>query len=169
MIIFDFDQTLVDTRVHEDLRKGRKWKAVMARLEELEVYEGISELLRELHEQNKKLAIVTKSPDMIPREFISLHNWPIEIVIGPHQAKKRKPAPDGMHMAMQIAGASAQGTYHVGDRPEDTQAARAANVVAIGAGWGTDDIRALEASEPDHLFLTVRDMREFFVNILYSM
>ena len=45
MVIFDFDLTLVDTEPVEVLRAARRWNSVMARAPELEVYDGIHELL----------------------------------------------------------------------------------------------------------------------------
>lgn len=106
MIIFDFDQTLVDTSSVEDLRAARNWKAVMAQASKLPVYEGINELIQELHEAGQKIAIVTKSPDMVPKAFIKAHGWPIDIVVGYHQVKNRKPHPEGLLLAMSKAGAS---------------------------------------------------------------
>lgn len=136
----------------------------MDRIQDLKVYDEINELLSELHERKQALAIVTKSPDMIPRAFIGLYGWPIDIVIGYHQVgrRKQKPAPDALLLAMQKSDAKAENTFHVGDQPEDTEASRAANIVAIGAGWGLADTRSLEASAPDHLFLKVSDLRGFF-------
>ena len=166
MIIFDFDLTLVDTRSIESFRAARNWRAVMDRAAHLRVYDGINELLSELHARDQTLAVVTKSPDMVPRAFIQQYKWPIEIVIGYHQVGKRKPHPEGLLLAMQKAGATSEGTFHVGDQPEDTEASRAANVVAIGAGWGRADTTLLEESVPDHLFVTVAGLREFFVSIL---
>ncbi|MCH8275855.1 MAG: HAD-IA family hydrolase [Armatimonadetes bacterium] len=166
MIIFDFDQTLVDTQPVEPLRAARNWRAVMARAAELEVYAGINDLLRELHTRDQALAIVTKSPDMVPRAFIKQHKWPIDIVVGYHHVKRRKPDPEGLILAMEKAGASPESTFHVGDQPEDTEASRAANVVAIGSGWGIGDAQALKASAPDHLFMSVSDLREFLLDIV---
>ena len=163
MIIFDFDLTLVNTRPVEAFRAARNWKAVMDRAAELEVYEGISDLLRELHAREQVLAIVTKSPDMVPRAFIRQHKWPIDIVVGYHQVKRRKPDPEGLLLAMKKAGEVAENTFHVGDQPEDTEASRAANVIAIGAGWGLPDTSRLEASGPDHLFMTVPELQEFLL------
>ena len=67
---------------------------------------------------------------------------------------------------MRKAGAEPENTFHVGDQPEDTEASRAAGVTAIGAGWGLDDTRFLEASEPDHLFMSVDELRQFFMELL---
>ena len=134
MIIFDFDLTLVNTRPTERLRAERKWKDVMAQAGELEVYSGISELLKELAAKNQALAIATNSPDMVPRYFIRQYEWPIEIVLGYHQVSRKKPDPEGLFLAMKKAGASPESTFHIGDQSEDTEASRAANVTAVGAG-----------------------------------
>ena len=105
MVIFDFDLTLVDTGPVEALRAARKWGAVMARAPGLEVYEGVHELLSDLHARNQTLAIVTKSPDMVPKAFVERHGWPIDIVVGYHQVRRRKPDPEALLLAMRRAGA----------------------------------------------------------------
>jgi HAD superfamily hydrolase (TIGR01662 family) len=163
MIIFDFDQTLVDTSPVEALRAGRRWRDVMAQAPKLRVYDGIGELLAALHAKGQKLAIVTKSPDMVPKAFIKQHKWPIDIVVGYHQVKKRKPDPEGLLLAMQQAGAPPEETFHVGDQPEDTEASRAAGVTAIGSAWGIADAAALKASNPDRIFGTVSELTAFLL------
>lgn len=162
MVIFDFDLTLVDTQPVEALRVARNWKAVMAQASNLQVYDGIHELLSQLHERGQTLAIVTQSPDMVPRAFIKRYSWPIPIVLGYHQVRRRKPHPDALLLAMQKAEAEPGTSFHVGDQPEDTEAARAAKMTAIGAGWGLINTELLVASEPDHLFLSVAKLRQFF-------
>lgn len=163
MIIFDFDQTLVDTSSVEDLRAARNWKAVMAKASKLPVYEGVNELIQELHEAGQKIAIVTKSPDMVPKAFIKAHSWPIDIVVGYHQVKNRKPHPEGLLLAMSKAAASPEETYHIGDQSQDTEASRGAGVIAVGSAWGCTDMSELEASKPDILFSSVAELRKYFV------
>lgn len=163
MIIFDFDQTLVDTQPVEALRAARKWSAVMAQAPRLKVYDGVNDLLRELHKRGQALAIVTKSPDMVPKAFITQHKWPIDIVVGYHQVRNRKPHPEGLLIAMEQAREHAENTFHVGDQPEDTAASRAAKVTAIGSAWGIADVAALEASKPDHIFRTVDKLQSFLL------
>lgn len=166
MVIFDFDLTLVDTQPAEHLRAARRWRSIMALASQLEVYEGVHELLWELNAYNQTLAIVTKSPDMVPRFFVKQYKWPIGIVLGYHQVKRHKPDPEGLVLAMQNAGVQPNSTFHVGDHPEDTVASRAAGVTAIGAGWGLGDARDLKASKPDHLFMSVEELCKFFVQVL---
>ena len=100
VIIFDFDLTLVDTQPVEALRAARQWKSVLARAPELEVYDGVHELLVELDARGQTLAIVTKSPDMVPRHFVKRYRWPIGLVLGYHQVKRRKPDPEALMLAM---------------------------------------------------------------------
>ena len=138
----------------------------MARAPELEVYDGVHELLLELDARGQTLAIVTKSPDMVPRHFVERYRWPIGIVLGYHQVRRRKPDPEALLLAMRKAGADPDETLHIGDQPEDTEASRGAGVTAIGAGWGLRDIGLLEASKPDRLFLSVQELREFFLEVL---
>ena len=162
MIIFDFDQTLVDTSSVEDLRASRNWKAVMAQASKLPAYAGINELIQRLHQAGQTIAIVTKSPDMVPKAFIKAHRWPIDIVVGYHQVKNRKPHPEGLLLAMSKAGALPKETYHVGDQPQDTEASQGADVIAVGAAWGCADKSKLEASKPDVLFSSIAELREYF-------
>lgn len=135
----------------------------MAQAPKLKVYDGINDLLSELHKLGQPLAIVTKSPDMVPRAFIKQHKWPIDVVVGYHQVRHRKPDPEGLLLAMTQGGAKPRETFHVGDQPEDTEASRAANVIAIGSAWGLTDVSALETSQPDHLFRTVDKLRTFLL------
>ena len=138
----------------------------MARVAKLEVYDGVHELLLDLDGCGQTLAIVTKSPDMVPQYFVKRYRWPIHIVLGYHQVSRRKPDPEALLLAMRKAGAERDKTFHVGDQPEDTEASRRAGVVAIGAGWGLIDIGLLQASNPDYLFTSVRECRQFLLEVL---
>ena len=165
MIIFDLDQTLVDTRPVENLRQARKWSAVMQRVPNLPVFEGISPLIAELHAAGETMAIVTKSPDMVAKAFVAQHGWPIEIIIGYHQVSYRKPHPEGLLRALERAGATAADSFHIGDRPEDTLASDAAGMRALGAAWGIEDATDLHSSNPEEVFDTVSGLHEFLTSI----
>lgn len=165
MIIFDFDQTLVDTSPVENLRRQKRWGEVMAKADQLTVYEGIDPLLTELAGAGHSLAIVTHSPSMVPEYFVKHYGWPIKTVIGYHQAKVRKPLPGGLLLAMKDCKPE-EIRIHVGDRPEDTEASRAAGMISIGAEWGCVDPAALKASKPDHICRTVKSLRSLLLDEL---
>jgi len=166
MVIFDFDQTLVDTSSLLSLRRERNWSEVNRRMRELDPYLGVSELLGELHSFEQSLAIVTTSPSMVVEKFVGLHGWPIDLVVGYHQVSRRKPDPQGLLVALERCDADATTSFHVGDRPEDTEASRRGGLVAIGAGWGCEDIGLLEESAPDFLFMSVEELRRFLRDVL---
>lgn len=161
MIIFDFDLTLVDTSPVEHLRQQRRWNQVMAAAPKLQVYDGVHDLIQALHAAGRPMAILTKSPNMVPDHFVKLHGWPIPTVLGYHQVTNHKPHPEGLFKAMSLAGVDPKDVAHVGDRAEDTAAARAAGVLSIGAAWGLKDAGELEASKPDQLFRSVAELRSF--------
>lgn len=172
MIIFDFDQTLVDTRSTEHLRSARRWQEVMRVSANLEPYAGVTELLKDLDELKEELAIVTNSPNMVPKSFATRYAWPLqdESILGYHQVPsgRRKPDPEGLLRALKTTTRSRENEmhFHVGDAPEDTEASRRAGIVSIGAGWGARDIASLYESAPDHLFMSVFDLHDFFLSTL---
>lgn len=67
--------------------------------------------------------------------------------------------PDAIRRITERWGMLAEHVAYAGDSPHDTRDARAAGVLAIGAGWApSTDLAALRASEPDELFTTVADL-----------
>ena len=166
MIIFDFDQTLVDTSSLEHLRRNRNWAAVHQGMRALEPYEGITTLLNSLVEVSQKIAIVTNSPVAVPQRFSERQKWPLDCIIGFHDVRRRKPYPDSLLLALERCGEKPMGSYHIGDRAQDTEAARAAGIVAIGAGWGSLEFDILRQSQPDELFMSVADLREFLLTAI---
>ena len=167
MLIFDFDQTLVDTSSVAHVRRALKWSTVMANMRALEPYPGVTELLAELRSLGQSLAIVTSSPDMVAREYAQRHQWPVEFVVGYHQMRGRqKPNPYGLNLALQQFGADAATSYHVGDTEQDTRASRAAGTITLGAGWDSHELDLLRDSHPDHLFMSVDALCTFLLGAL---
>jgi phosphoglycolate phosphatase-like HAD superfamily hydrolase len=163
VVIFDFDQILVDMRPVARLRSARNWTAVMAQAYRLNAYNGINDLLSKLHRRGQTLAIVTNAPDMVPKVFINRYKWPIEIVVGFHSVTKCEPDPERLMLAMAIADAHPEDTFNIGAYRENIMASRSTNVSAIGCTWGLTDVRSLQSSNPDHLFGTVDELRSFLL------
>lgn len=59
----------------------------------------------------------------------------LDVVIT-RQDAPAKPAPDGLHTALDRLGVTPANALFVGDSPDDMTAARAAGALALGAGWG---------------------------------
>lgn len=108
-------------------------------------YPGVDALLRQLHAQGHKLAIVSNKPDEAVRalraEFFA---DTVPIAVGEKQGIRRKPAPDTLLTAMAQLGAERTSTVYVGDSEVDIATARAAGLPCISVLWGFRDRDLLE-------------------------
>ena len=108
-------------------------------------YPGVDALLRQLHAQGRKLAIVSNKPDEAVRalrtEFFA---DTVPIAVGEKQGIRRKPAPDTLLTAMAQLGAERASTVYVGDSEVDIATARAAGLPCISVLWGFRDRDLLE-------------------------
>ena len=108
-------------------------------------YPGVDALLRQLHAQGRKLAIVSNKPDEAVRalraEFFA---DTVPIAVGETAAIRRKPTPDMLLAAMAQLGADPASTVYVGDSEVDIATARAAGLPCISVLWGFRDRDVLE-------------------------
>lgn len=124
---------------------------------EVPVYDGVRPMLAQLRARGLRLAVATGKSGARARallgelKLIGL----FDAVVGSDEVARPKPAPDIVVRALASAGAPGVPggrpgvAAMVGDAPADMRSARAAQVVAIGALWGTDDKAALLAARPD--------------------
>ena len=161
MLLFDFDQVLVDTESVAHLRRSHAWGQYRRAVRNLGPCKGINEAIQSASARGHILAIVTQSPGFVPKLFVEKENWPIDIIVGWHDYRRRKPDPLCLLVAMQRGRARPEDTYHIGDLATDTQASRKAGVISIGAGWAAVDSDALRKSQPDYYFDTVKQLHDF--------
>ena len=106
---------------------------------------GVDALLRQLHAQGRKLAIVSNKPDEAVRalraEFFA---DTVPIAVGEKTGIRRKPAPGTLLTAMAQLGAERSSTVYVGDSEVDIATARAAGLPCISVLWGFRDRDLLE-------------------------
>ena len=156
-VLFDLDGTLLDTlgdltaAMNRTLtrhglpeRTRQQMRAAHCRIETAP-YPGVDALLRQLHAQGRKLAIVSNKPDEAVRalraEFFA---DTVPIAVGEKQGIRRKPAPDTLLTAMAQLGAERTSTVYVGDSEVDIATARAAGLPCISVLWGFRDRDVLE-------------------------
>lgn len=159
LVIFDLDQTLIDSESIAHLRKLRRWHEVYPKISTLEVYPGITELLADLKRNAVQLAIVTTSPRPYCERIIKYNGWPIDQCVCYHDTQLRKPHPDPFLEALKRCRVGVDEAIAVGDDVKDTQAAHTAQIFSIGALWGSLQPAALIGSRPDILCKTVEDLR----------
>jgi len=74
-LIFDLDQTLIESHHVEYLRKTRNWPAVYREIPTIQAYDGINQLLLNAKEKDIELAIVTSSPESYVQRIIDHFDW----------------------------------------------------------------------------------------------
>jgi pyrophosphatase PpaX len=129
--------------------------------DELEACAGIEEVLLRLHEEGRRLGVVTaKRRSTVELAFAKVplaHLF--ETVVGGDETTLHKPDPEPLLLAAKRMGADPAETAYVGDSPFDVAAAKAAGMFAIAVTWGRIHDRArLEEAEPDAIVDTAEEL-----------
>jgi pyrophosphatase PpaX len=82
----------------------------------------------------------------------------MDAVIGADSCARCKPHPEPVLLALERLGAAPEGAVLVGDARHDIEAARAAGVAAIGAGWGVSPAEDLLAAGAGRVLADVREL-----------
>lgn len=126
-------------------------------------FDGIPELLRDIHASGAKLAMVTgKGPRTlaVTMRIYKLQDTFDEVRTGcPQKACK----PEKIQEVLDVWGLNPSEVAYVGDIAHDVRSAREAGVKAISVAWASSaDLASLKAAEPDWLFETVAEFRNWW-------
>ncbi len=109
-------------------------------------YDGIPELLSELHRRGKHIAVVSNKFMAATQELVShFFGDVVDVAIGEHEAAgiRKKPAPDTVLEALQqLSQNSKLSTFHpvyIGDSDVDIMTARNSGLPCISVLWGFRD------------------------------
>lgn len=159
-VIFDLDQTLVDSTVAEDARRQRNWQYVYSLIPQFVLYPGMNQVFQYLRAHEHKVAIVSTSPSTYVRRVVNYFNMPVDVIIGYHDAP-RKPSPEGMLLALQRLDLYPNDAISFGDRAIDIQASKAANIQCVACLWDTKEAFLLRQAQPDAMISSVSDILLF--------
>jgi pyrophosphatase PpaX len=131
--------------------------------EELEACAGMEDVLVRLHEEGRRLGVVTaKRRSTVELAFARVPlSHLFETVVGGDETEKHKPDPEPLLLAAERMNAVPAETAYVGDSPFDIRAAKAAGMYAIAVTWGRIHDRArLEREEPDAIVERAEELLE---------
>jgi len=165
-IIFDLDQTLVDSRHIEHLRRSRQWSIVYQKISTISAYDGINKVLSVTRENGIKLAIVSSSPSSYVQRVVRHFGWSFDFTVCYHDTTQHKPHPAPFIEAANCLRVVAGDCWAVGDEPKDIIAAKAAGMYAVAALWGSLDKESLKRTKPDAIFETVTSFYKAIWNYL---
>jgi pyrophosphatase PpaX len=129
--------------------------------DELEACAGMEDVLLRLHEEGRRLGIVTaKRRATVELAFARVpvaHLF--ETVVGGDETERHKPDPQPLLLAAERMGADPRTAAYVGDSPFDIRAAKAAGMFAVAVTWGRIHERErLEREEPDAVVDTAEEL-----------
>jgi len=134
-VIFDLDNTLVDSNHIKPIRDRRQWTEVYSLVPTLKLFPGIRAVWKALQVMHFHLAVVTHSPRTYAERVLRhLHLDDLDCLIAYHDLAHRKPSPDGYHKACVKLERGVEGLV-VGDEPADLYAADAFGCDGYFAGW----------------------------------
>lgn len=162
-VLFDLDQTLIDSRQAEIYRKNREWSKVYDLIPQLLPYKGINELLHNLKSNNLKIGIVTSSPKTYCLRVINYWGWRIDSIVAYHDTVYHKPHPEPLYKAIQQLSGEANSVMYVGDQEDDIIASRQAGILSVYATWGLT--KTNENIDADHLVTKVSHLYQFILTV----
>ncbi|GAA2691299.1 MULTISPECIES: HAD-IA family hydrolase [Actinosynnema] len=117
---------------------------------EVEVFEGVPELLADLRGHGFGTAVVTGKSGPRARSLLGVLGMAelFDHIIGSDEVANPKPAPDMLLLATGLLGVPADRVVMVGDALTDLAGARAAGYPALAALWGETDEAELLAANP---------------------
>ncbi len=109
-------------------------------------YDGVQEMLRTFAAEGRKMAIVTNkyqaAAESLRQKFFA---DTVPLIVGDFAGRQRKPAPDGVRIALEALGAEPASAVYVGDTEVDLQTARNAGLEFAAVSWGYRSRAELEA------------------------
>jgi HAD superfamily hydrolase (TIGR01509 family) len=120
---------------------------------------GAADALRTLHARGLKLGVCSNKPVTFTRELLAYLGVTayLDVVLGPEDVARPKPAPDMLLAALPRLGVAADEALYVGDMTVDVETARAAGVRVWVVPTGSDTPDAIARACPDR---TLHDLSE---------
>ncbi len=108
---------------------------------ELELYSGISELLKKLKEQGHALAVATnayRGSTIESLSYLEIHSY-FDAIACYDDVKKGKPYPDMLHKILDELEYTNENSIFIGDGSRDEMASKSAKIPYIMVDWGFTD------------------------------
>lgn len=159
-IIFDLDQTLVETDSAELLRKRREWGRVYDMIPEFRLYDDMRSIFNILLENQIPIAIVSSSPRPYCQKIVKYFDIHYNVLVCYHDTRNHKPHPDPIRVGLDRLSIESDNVLALGDKDIDIIAAKSANVIAGGCLWGCTNHKNLFQSNPDIIYEQPLDLLE---------
>jgi pyrophosphatase PpaX len=115
-------------------------------------YPGVVEVVRKLHRDGAKLALVTSKLSRGANRGLRLLDLEAEFAVRvcADDVINGKPHPEPVLKALAALGSQPEDTLFIGDSDHDIESGRAAGVATVAVSWGPFAREKLEAAGPTH-------------------
>lgn len=162
-IIFDLDQTLIDSNIALDYRRNRDWKKVYSLIPNFKVFDGINNLINMLRKNNIPICVVTSSPRSYCEKVLSYFGWDDFKMVCYHDTVLKKPYKDPIEKGIMLLNESKKSILSIGDDIKDIDASNSAGVISIAVTWGINYNK--DFKNADYIFNSVEDLKKFICSI----
>ncbi len=140
-IIFDLDETLLDTSMLQEDRTHRRWRQVAGRLDEVQSYTDArsqtqaADLPARVKELGFQVGVLTHSPRWYAQRLLGAFDIPYDALITGSDGYSPKPDPSSLRAIAAELNVAVEDCIMVGDDAADIGAAQNAGAVSIGVAW----------------------------------
>ncbi len=160
-VIFDLDQTLVDSKHLKKLRDSRQWSQVFKNIDSIKPYPLINEIIKNLKSNNIKIAIVTSSPSLYCNKILKINNWEFDSIVTYHDTRNKKPHPEPILLSIQNLKEEVSNVLSLGDREIDIIASNKAGVYSGACLWDSDELEEVRIANPNFVFNSPKELIDF--------
>jgi phosphoglycolate phosphatase-like HAD superfamily hydrolase len=166
-VIFDLDDTLLDTRALAPYRDARNWRECFARLDLAVpfVVEGdevrVEELPALVAERGMAVGLLTHSPAPYAEGLLRKFSVRVEAMVTGSDGYAPKPNPSGLEAVARELGVAPERCLYVGDSVGDFGAAAAARMSSSGVAWDGKFPGDWQRGWPDAAVVSTSRLLEF--------
>lgn len=122
-------------------------------------YDGITDMLKTLKENNFLLAVVSNKADFAVNTLCKKY-FPdlLDCAFGERDGIKRKPSPDSVNEVIKLLNVEKENCFYVGDSDIDVKTAHNADIKCIACTWGFRNRNVLENENPEYIIDSVNEI-----------
>lgn len=151
-VIFDLDNTIINTESLKNYRSQRKWDKCYSNFDKTEVIYNPNYLHKYYY-----IGIVTNSPRAYAKKLLEYHSIKYDALVAYHDTEQHKPNIEPFEKCLEILEKNYRETISVGDHFNDTLTAYNSKILSVGVTWGDG---SQEEHEENGVDLTVNNEEE---------
>lgn len=140
----------------------------MARNHEIELHDGMKELLIDLKNQNILCSLCTgkdRERTIQILKNLSIYEY-FDAIICADDILNPKPNPESLNLLLKKLPVKKEDTVMIGDANNDVKCAKAAGVTSIGVTWGIIPEEILRQEHPDYLAHNMSELKEIMASLV---